>query len=328
MARQLLNALRRPGPINVGRPVNEVGARSFHFSTTSCAKDSSSGSVAGAHQSYLERGGPDAAQNQQYLERGAPGGGPVVASFGNLGRTFEERLDFWNAVTSAEHAPASFAVASLHFDRGPEFWTEVGSDRAAPEALRAALASGSRKIVLRDVVSTALLMAYLTSFPATNKPPVVISPGRGGRIQTRVVAELPHEVSDRRAVRSPKRSATRCSARRPASDIGRSSTLPTSITTPGIITSTSPSMIGRRGRSPIRRADESGILNSASCATTESQPQIAAPEETESRPGILPTQLASDRAKTIRGGCQSRTGRRRTYASIRPAKIHRDGHRP
>jgi len=196
LARQLLNALRRPGPINVGRPVNEVGARSFHFSTTSCAKDSSSGSVAGAHQSYLERGGPDAAQNQQYLERGAPGGGPVVASFGNLGRTFEERLDFWNAVTSAEHAPASFAVASLHFDRGPEFWTEVGSDRAAPEALRAALASGSRKIVLRDVVSTALLMAYLTSFPATNKPPVVISPGRGGRIQTRVVAELPHEVSD------------------------------------------------------------------------------------------------------------------------------------
>ena len=196
LARQMLNALRRPGPINVGRPVNEVGASSFHFSITSCAKDSFSGSVAGTHQSYLERGGPDAAQNQQYLERGAPGGGPVVASFGNLGRTFEKRQDFWNAVTSAEHAPASFAVATLYLDRDPEFWTEVGSDSAAPEPLRSAFASKSRKVILKDVVSTALLMAYLMSFPATEKPPVVISPGRGGRIQTRVVAELPHEVSD------------------------------------------------------------------------------------------------------------------------------------
>ena len=206
LARQLLDALRRPGPINVGRPVNQLGASSFHFKITSIAKDSffdgfarrpmSAGSVASNHQSYLERGGADAAQNQQYLERGAPERGPVVASFGNLGRSFGERRDFWDTVAGAEHAPASFAIATLHFCRDPEFWKEVRSDPAAPDPLRSALASNSRKLILKDVVTTCLLMAYLRTFPATDKPPVVISPGRGGRIQTRMVIELPHEVSD------------------------------------------------------------------------------------------------------------------------------------
>jgi hypothetical protein len=206
LGHQMLEALRRPGPINVGRPANGVGASSFHFKITSHAKDSSfdgfarrplsASSVAGAHQSYLERIGADTALNQQYLERGDPGLGPVVASFGNIGRSFRERLDFWNAVTDAAHAPASFAVATLYLDRDPEFWKEVRADEAAPEALRSVLASNSRKLILKDVVSTALLMTYLRTFPATDKLPVVISPGRGGRTQTRIVAELPHEVSD------------------------------------------------------------------------------------------------------------------------------------
>jgi hypothetical protein len=167
----------------------------------------------------LERAaaGRSAEGQQDYLERpGAVERTPVhnlsdeeldkleYASFGNIGDTIEERRHFWNALEKVEQDPQGDEV-KIKFADYPEWWEiAVQNLKSAPAQLRTALeaqvASGEPADFRKKLPTKAALAIHDWVVSLDSNAPIEITPGRGGRIQNRVIAELPFELEGRERV--------------------------------------------------------------------------------------------------------------------------------
>ncbi len=218
------------------RPTGNAGGRSFHCAVTSFSKSNSNiaeamagrsvRGTAASHADYIERdgaaellspetppteqpGGLDrertAEENQAYLERIDTADEPVVASFGNIGRTFKERSEFWVKLQQCEQKPGLHVVRADR-SRDPDFWTRVIAHRetgkAIPEVLDEALRAAQPLTRKLNDQSALELIAFLRAMrldprQSRRREPkaVVLSPARGGRVQTRIIAELPPELT-------------------------------------------------------------------------------------------------------------------------------------
>jgi hypothetical protein len=220
LASQIASALKRPGVIATGRPSTVEGVSAFHFSVRPITKGSEATALAGgtarpgasgAHQRYLEREGAAektladidvdhfAVEQQKYLERPeaveqAP---HVLASFGNISNLYEERMEFWRLAEEFARTPRTHAM-TFNPGRDAEFWKAVDTPAFnAPAQIIEAARDKSTELTVDDPTAAAVLRFFNAHrSPGTEKTPAVgIEIGRGGRIQTRVIAELPHEVS-------------------------------------------------------------------------------------------------------------------------------------
>jgi len=119
---------------------------------------------------------------------------PPVASFGTQGETPGQRLQFWEAVERTEASPRGDRIR-VEPARNMPWWERARSQAdSAPRALQAYLAA-PRTEPFDLVLSTddAFAVWRWASEIGPDKP-LVISPGKGGRTQTRIIAELPHEL--------------------------------------------------------------------------------------------------------------------------------------
>jgi hypothetical protein len=158
------------------------------------------------------------AQNQQdYLERpGAVERTPVhdlsddeldkleYASFGNIGDTLEERRYFWNALEKVEQDPQGDEV-KIKFADYPELWgLAIQNLASAPSQLKKVLeaqaASGEPADFRKKLPTKNALEIHNWVAGLDPEAPIEIGPGRGGRIQNRIIAELPFELEGRERV--------------------------------------------------------------------------------------------------------------------------------
>ena len=192
-------------------------------------------SIAAAHQKYIERDAaleiqPDLEQPSEKIisaaaERPASPPAKMIgpsdegytaaaadyidrasatdASFGTIAPTLDERIAYWLAVEQAERRPLTNPVR-LTRRAEPEFWAHVLADAQAPDILKDAVAGSDDDIFIPKITTAngLALNAYYEAFQKTRPPDqsteakaVTIQPGRGGRIQTRLVAELPADMT-------------------------------------------------------------------------------------------------------------------------------------
>ncbi|PZR86538.1 MAG: hypothetical protein DI537_28415 [Stutzerimonas stutzeri] len=122
-----------------------------------------------------------------------------TASFGTIGATIEERHHFWREVEKLEADPRGDKV-QLRIDHDEEIWSRVLENLStAPEPLKKELqlrkAAGAPEIITLDQVPTTKAFAiYKWAYGIDPDFPIEIEPGRGGRVQNRIIAELPHEL--------------------------------------------------------------------------------------------------------------------------------------
>lgn len=213
------------------RPQGQNGAVSFHFSVTTFSKGgqladvlkgrrsaSSALSGGGKHQRYIDR--EDAVEvvqakaMQGYIDDPSKlepvvGDGIEVSSFGNIGATKEERDAFWDAVDDAEDKPRKTKVV-LDPEKGTDIWSRIRKATLnrvdTPSTLSLALTANQ---AISETVTEAeglklidiFQKAGFTRIPAEQsvddlpEAPIAFLVGRGGRVQTRLVIELPHEMT-------------------------------------------------------------------------------------------------------------------------------------
>jgi len=167
---------------------------------------------AAGYEAYISR--PEAVMSitaqafDQYMVAGTmdAGGGAV---FTNIHADLEKREAFWAAVTSIERNP-SRDVVTFHPDLLPAAdWRSLGDDLSVPEEARTAMLQAAQACEQRDpsAVSCKLptvdvelegreftkLRKLLRGRQLLNRsdPAVTIKRGRGGRVQRRMVGELP-----------------------------------------------------------------------------------------------------------------------------------------
>jgi hypothetical protein len=214
-----------------------TGGVTFHFSVTSVSKTNHtvaayagrapSGSAA-QHESYIEREGaaetfvdPESLkfaeerdglgsdEGQAFIERDTASekheeeNAIIVSSFGNIGRTREERLEFWQRLEQAERSPRDHKFTINPF-RGADFWDAVErhakSGHEIPRPLAKAIENSKSdmtpyEILLKDAEAISLLKFAHTMGDFITDGALKVSLGRGGRVQTRIIAELPHEIT-------------------------------------------------------------------------------------------------------------------------------------
>jgi hypothetical protein len=135
---------------------------------------------------------------------------PVVASFGNVGRTFKERSEFWIKLEQCEQKPGLHVVRTDR-SRDPEFWTRVIAHQDAgkpiPEVVDEALHAVhplTRKLSDQSALELIAFLRAMGVNPRQSRrrepKAVVLSPARGGRVQTRIIAELPPELTPEQRV--------------------------------------------------------------------------------------------------------------------------------
>ena len=222
LASQIAKAIQRPGVTSSPRPTTADGTTStFHFSVTPITKGSTATAMmsgayrpgaAIAHQKYVEREGAAeglisefvkssnevGVEEQKYLEReGAVEHGRSLASFGNIADSFEERLAFWQAVENHEYSPKTHLI-KLDPSLDVDFWKAVDTVTLdAPEILRSCDRSKKSEIRIPDALAVGIIKfakSYSRKFNDKTSA-LTIEAGPGGRIQTRIIAELPHEIN-------------------------------------------------------------------------------------------------------------------------------------
>ena len=213
------------------RPQGQNGAVSFHFSVTTFSKGgqlvdvlkgrksaTSALSGGGKHQRYIDR--EDAVEvvpskeMQGYIDDPSKleqvvGDGMEVSSFGNIGATREDRDAFWEAVDHAEDAPRKTKVI-LDPEKDPAVWANIRkmarSSSAMPSIISLALATNqavsesvteAEGLKLIDIFQKAGFTRISADQSVDDLPdaPIAFLVGRGGRGQTRLVIELPHEMT-------------------------------------------------------------------------------------------------------------------------------------
>ncbi|MBW4656647.1 MAG: MobA/MobL family protein [Kaiparowitsia implicata GSE-PSE-MK54-09C] len=216
------------------RPQGKDGAVSFHFSVTSITKRgelaavlkgqksvAAAMSVATPHQRYIER--EDAAERvpavamQAYIEdkdraeqqKAEPLRDFEVSSFGNISNDAEGRARFWEVVEESEAKPSPAKVIidpTVDQATWDNLRTILPQESSIPSILTLAMTTGKP---VADTVSNAdglrlvqlFQKAGFTKFIARETEesdevgPINFTLGRGGRVQTRLVVELPHEMS-------------------------------------------------------------------------------------------------------------------------------------
>ncbi|MET0526805.1 MAG: MobA/MobL family protein, partial [Microvirga sp.] len=158
------------------------------------------GRSAGDHQLYLER--PGAAEQGAHtnlkddeLDR------LEYASFGTIGKTIAERESFWRMVDEIERTPKGDEI-TIRCAENPDWWiTAIDRADTAPAALRSVLTAQGKRgkpddIVLKVPENTAFAI-HQWAVGISEDAPVEVTPGRGGRTQTRIIAELPYELNGR-----------------------------------------------------------------------------------------------------------------------------------
>jgi hypothetical protein len=235
----MARAMNFPGPApDTRRPVSAAGATTSHLKVTSVHRAGAAREPDGSglsqhpgsrHQLYIERSvaverSPTVVQSnaepeqqqarrqQAYMERSAAVERveETIASFGNLGRTAQERAAFWAAVEESEHPARSYAVATCHRNRSPAFWKAVSDDPTAPACLKALDGPGPHKLTFKTEAEAAPVIDFAdshgeTSAKAKAERAIVLSPGRASRIQTRIILELPHELTAAQRLKLAKR---------------------------------------------------------------------------------------------------------------------------
>jgi hypothetical protein len=126
------------------------------------------------------------------------------ASFGNIGDTIEERRQFWNALERVEQDPQGDEV-KIKFADYPEWWgLAIQNMKSAPTQLRKMLeaqaATGEPADFSKKLPTKAALEIHNWVASLDPEAPIEIVPGRGGRIQNRIIAELPFELEGRERV--------------------------------------------------------------------------------------------------------------------------------
>lgn len=122
-----------------------------------------------------------------------------TASFGTIGATIEERHHFWREVEKLEADPRGDKV-QLRIDHDQTLWNQVLANlKTAPEPLKKELelraSAGAPEVITIDRVPTPRAFAiYKWAYGIDQDFPIEIEPGRGGRVQNRIIAELPHEL--------------------------------------------------------------------------------------------------------------------------------------
>ena len=217
---KIAEAIDRPGVTTSARPTTAGGTSTYHLSVTPITKGSiatamvsgaSRPGAAVAHQKYVEREGAAedlasasvrssidiGAGQQQYLERtDAVEHGMTLASFGNIANSYEGRLEFWKAVEDHEYSPTSHLLR-INPEHDLDFWKAVDTaSLEAPGVLTSCDRSKRTEIRIKEAVAVDVIKfakahgAHINSKSAA----LAIEAGPGGRIQTRIIAELPHEI--------------------------------------------------------------------------------------------------------------------------------------
>ncbi|MFC0220208.1 MobA/MobL family protein [Pseudochelatococcus lubricantis] len=141
----------------------------------------------------------DAARSQRYIEReSAPEReGETVASFGNIGDTIEERIAFWEAIEGCERRSRTRKVVIAPY-QDPDFWDvvleRINNAEYVPGPILEAFWQSTESEVKLDSHQMVDLDRFLQSAGDHGRA-VRILTGRAGRVQTRIVAELPHELT-------------------------------------------------------------------------------------------------------------------------------------
>ncbi|GMA74503.1 hypothetical protein GCM10025880_09200 [Methylorubrum aminovorans] len=156
-----------------------------------------------AQQAYIERAGAAEGMERKPCHRITDEELDALdeASFGTIGETVEERTRFWLAVEEAEATPKGDRV-TIKPAENPAWWARVAEhvDQAPPAAqkpIRDALARDDGDPFDIKLTIDKAFALHQWAVGLDPEAPLEISPGRGGRTQTRVIAELPHEIDGR-----------------------------------------------------------------------------------------------------------------------------------
>lgn len=229
LKRQKGVAILRPTTLFIpcARPMriaNEDNVTTFHFSHETISrsadvtanKASQNTKSAAGHCRYLEREGAIAmapvsagiaAAQGHYIERDSAqarseNGEPVL--FTNIASDFAGRQEFWTQVEAHERKPGNDKM-TLHPNRNRTLWDEVLNDPCCPISFKKSYEAFHKR---KGAKSKA--QSFATGAPGTNKKIAAVlrkyntdqnawgcafSDARGGRIQMRIVGELPNDIS-------------------------------------------------------------------------------------------------------------------------------------
>ncbi len=211
----------RPTP-GATRPADRAGAVTFHFAHSAITADPARAGRAAEHQRYIERGGMDledtdpAGSANAYIERDGAverdrSGRPTVIT--NIGDDFRERFQFWNRVNRIESEAVGTLGIKLHPAHSGEWWAEARDDPLIPPAAEKMFAAfdeikrpkkRGRKPNPNKPVTVALTPDEVTQVMdwaktvrewKNRKAPLVATQPRHGRVQSRIIAELPCELT-------------------------------------------------------------------------------------------------------------------------------------
>lgn len=157
-----------------------------------------------------------AADRQAYVERDAavaiqPDGTAAIIT--NIAPAAEDRLEFWARVEEEESEPGPDRM-TIDLEEAPEFWRRVANSNQCPVDLRDALQSPDPADRQEFIVSSGKdIRAFLSTiagwkgrrdreegesrddYRRNGKGLATFHDGRGGRVQYRIVGELPSELS-------------------------------------------------------------------------------------------------------------------------------------
>lgn len=173
-------------------------------------------SIAAGHLSYIER---DAAVVVE-----ADGNAAIIT---NIAVFAEDRLKFWELVEEEEGKPGPDRM-TIDLDRNPRFWERVIGDERCPAELRRALeaqeASDRQKFIISSGKDVRTFLATVPGWDGRRKRQenetaadyreagrglADFHDGRGGRVQYRIIGELPSELSMVGRMRALRRFAQR-----------------------------------------------------------------------------------------------------------------------
>ena len=121
------------------------------------------------------------------------------SSFGNIAGTVEDRIAFWRAVEIAENRPLKHKI-TVNAALDPEFWKIVEGDAEAPQFLKKIVLAPPTEILEDNIAEKDALKIYdyfLKNRTVSQKKaqPIGFTPGRGGRVQYRLVIDLPADMT-------------------------------------------------------------------------------------------------------------------------------------
>lgn len=159
-------------------------------------------SVAAGHFAYIERDTAVATQ---------PDGTAAIIT--NIAASANARLSFWELVEHEESAPGPDRM-TIDIDRDPAFWERVARDDRCPadlyEALRSPDPAARRKFIVSSGRDVRAFLSNISGWEGRRQRKVGekvqdyrqngkgladFHDGRGGRVQYRIIGELPSELS-------------------------------------------------------------------------------------------------------------------------------------